>query len=107
MYDVYQRYFQRLFRWKYSMKALVHVVVSGPGPDTVSGRTTCAPSNEWPSVARVLTSVAHRLSFTVSCFKGCQRVDMDLHACGRVSASPSAFDFKDLTNFNQILDHLV
>ena len=66
------------------MKALVHVVVSGPGPDTVSGRTTCAPSNEWPSVARVLTSVAHRLSFTVSRFKGCQRVDMDLHACGRL-----------------------
>ena len=60
------------------------IVVSRPGPDTVCGRTTCAPCNEWLSVARVLTSVAHRLSFTVSCFKGCQSVDRELHACGQL-----------------------
>ena len=60
------------------------VSVSGYS-DTVSGRTTCAPCKaEWPSVALMLTSVAHRLSATVRPLTDCQRVNMCLHACGQL-----------------------
>ena len=52
---------------------------------TVSGRTTCAPCKaDWPSMASMLTSVAHRLSATVRPLTGFQRVDMRLHACGQL-----------------------
>ena len=61
------------------------VVSKGGYLATVSWRTTCAPCKaEWPSVALMLTSVAHRLSPTVRTLTGCQRVDMCLHACGQL-----------------------
>ena len=55
-------------------------VVSKGGYSAKVGGTTCAPCNaEWPSTARVLTSVAHRLSSTVPCHDG-------LPTCGHALA---------------------
>ena len=69
-----------------ALAATTQIVVSVGGYlATVSGRTTCAPCKaDWPSMASVLTSVADRLSATVRPLAGCQRVDMCLHACGRL-----------------------
>ena len=64
---------------------VVSVVSVGGYLAFVSGRTTCAPCKaEWPSVASMLTSVAHRLLATVRPLTGCLRADMCLHACGQL-----------------------
>ena len=52
---------------------------------TVSGRTTCAPYKvEGLSVALVLTSTCTPVVGYSMALRGCQRVDIDLHACGQL-----------------------
>ena len=61
------------------------VVSKGGYSGTVSGRTTCAPCKaEWPSVASVLTSACTLVVGYSAVVRACQRVDRDLHACGRL-----------------------
>ena len=88
----------------YSPAEIVLIVVSVGGySDTVSGRTTCAPCKaEWPSVASVLTPACTLVVGYSAVVKACQRVDIELHACGQLQCGLAN---QDLIFFLSLLYH--